>query len=84
MIPGFEGPFLSDPAGMIETECADKSITQKSVALTYALALRAKAIGGVEVDFKRANRAILDRWSMSGLERIKTLAWKYVEGKATP
>ena len=69
---------------MIEGECANKAVKQKSVALTYALALRAEAIGGMPCDWKRANAAILARWSMAGLERIKTLAWKYIDGTAKP
>ncbi len=26
------------------------------------------------------NQAIIDRWSMSGLERVKGMAWKHIEG----
>lgn len=80
----FAGPFLVDAASVVENECSMKEVTQKSVALTYALALRAEAIGGVKADWKRINRAILDRWSVAGLDRVKTRAWKIVEGKIQP
>jgi hypothetical protein len=67
---------LSDPTGQIERECAIPEITQKSVALTYALAMRDEAI--VPVDWKRANAAILKRWP-KGLVRVKEAAWKKLE-----
>ncbi len=66
--------MLADPTGQIERECADKAFTQASVALTYALALRDEA--HVPVDWKRANAAIRNRWSTTGLDRVKKAAWK--------
>lgn len=72
---------LADPTGTIERECADKVFTQKSVALTYVLAMSAEQ-HGVPVDWKRANAAIRSRWSLSGLERVKKMAWKMVRDKA--
>jgi hypothetical protein len=71
---------LADPTGTIERECADKVFTQKSVALTYALAMSAEQ-HGVPVDWKRANTAITARWP-KGLVRVKELAWKMVREKA--
>jgi len=64
---------LCDPTGQIERECADPDMTQASVALTYALAIRDEAI--VPVDWKRANEAIRARWP-KGLERVKRMAWR--------
>ena len=49
--------------------------TQKDIAKTYALGLRSQ----LPTDWKAANKAIIERWSISGLERIKQLAWS---GKA--
>jgi hypothetical protein len=63
---------LADPTGQIERECADKSMKQADIALTYALAIRDERF--VAVDWKRANAAILKRWPR-GLERVKKLAW---------
>ena len=49
--------------------------TQKDIAKTYALGLRSQE----PTDWAAANKAIIERWSVSGLERIKKLAWS---GKA--
>lgn len=66
---------LADPTNQIVMECADKAFTQKSVALTYALAMRDEAL--VPVDWKRANAAIIARWP-NGLARVKGMAWKMI------
>jgi len=52
-------------------EIADKDFKQRSIARTYALALRSSE----RVDWQTVNMAIIERWSISGLERIKKLAW---------
>jgi hypothetical protein len=52
-------------------EIADKEATQRDVAKTYRLALDA----GEEVSWGTVNRAIIARWSASGLRKIKTAAW---------
>lgn len=54
---------------VIENEIA-QGVTQKSVAMTYALALRSS----YPTDWKRVNAAIMARWSRTGLERVKKLA----------
>lgn len=66
--------MLADPTGQIERECADKVFKQRDVALTYALAIRDEK--DVPVDWKRVNAAIIGRWSMSGLDRVKKHAWR--------
>lgn len=71
---------LSDPTGQIERECAEKVFTQKSVALTYALAMHAEE-HGVPVDWARANAAIRNRWP-KGLVRVKEMAWRLVRERA--
>ncbi len=53
-------------------EVGDSRIKQKDVAVTYALALRSSDAP----NWATVNRAIMKRWSFSGLERIKKLAWK--------
>ena len=55
---------------VIENEI-EQGCTQKQIAQTYALALRSEE----PTDWKRANEAILKRWSPAGLERIKKMAW---------
>lgn len=61
---------------IIENEIRQGAI-QKVIAQTYALAIKSS----YPTDWQRVNRAIIDRWSMAGLERIKKLAWS---GKAFP
>lgn len=68
---------LSDPTGQIESECANRALKQRDVALTYALAMRDQDL--VPVDWKRANAAIAARWP-KGLVRVKQLAWKRLGG----
>ena len=48
--------------------------SQKSVAITYAMALASAAAGMDKPDWKAINTAILSRWKPSGLERIKKIA----------
>ena len=56
-------------------EVADRQFSQKSVALTYAMAIESSEAK----DWKAINEAIINRWSRSGLERIKRMAWKRIE-----
>jgi len=60
---------------VIETEIAN-GLTQKQVALTYALGL----LSSWPTDWARVNNAILSRWP-KGLNRVKEMAWKLVEEK---
>jgi len=49
----------------------DKGLTQKEVAKTYSLAM----ISMWPTDWGLVNRAIIKRWSKSGLQRIKVMAF---------
>jgi hypothetical protein len=71
---------LVNAASVVESEIA-AGLQQKDIALTYALAMRSED-GGEKQDWPRMNNAILARWP-KGLERVKTMAWKIAEGKAT-
>ena len=51
-----------------------QGLTQKEIAVTYALAIRSASVGADTPDWAAINGAILSRWKMSGLERIKKLA----------
>ena len=55
------------------SEIADKRFKQKSIAKTYALAIRSSERD--QVDWLKVNKAIIARWSMAGLERILKMAW---------
>lgn len=52
-------------------EIADKKCKRKDIARTYALALRSDH----PCNFAKVNKAIIERWSVSGLNWIKTAAW---------
>lgn len=51
-------------------DIANKSLKQKDIALTYRLAMGS----GERIDWGKVNRAIRERWSRSGLIRIKEMA----------
>ena len=59
-------------------EIADKRFKQRNVAKTYALSI----MSSEETDYEKVNKAIIERWSHSGLERIKQLAWRMVNDVA--
>jgi hypothetical protein len=62
---------LADPEGMLLEEIADRRLTQADIAMTYRLALRSHD----RVDWPKVNAAIIERWSLTGLKRVKRLAW---------
>jgi hypothetical protein len=61
---------IADVEGTIEREIAAKC-TQKQIAQTYALAIKSSW----PTDWPKVNQMIITRWSVSGLERIKKMAW---------
>ena len=54
--------------------------TRDDIAFHYS-ALIANTYPGDGVNWTLINRAILTRWSESGLQYIKRRAWKYLERK---
>ena len=71
-------PHLLDCTAVVLSEVA-QGMPQKTVAVTYALALRSAAAGCDNPDWASINRAILARWSFSGLNQVKKLAWKLAQ-----
>lgn len=61
-----------------------KQATQSDIALTYAMAIKSAAQKADNPDWSAINGAILARWKMSGLERIKKRAFDILAGKADP
>ena len=57
---------------VIENEIS-QGLPQKDIALTYAMAMRS-ADNGRDTDWRRINEAIIARWSMAGLTRVKKMA----------
>jgi hypothetical protein len=73
---------LGDPTGTLLHEIAAPEISRRQVAQTYRLAMESSE----PTDWPRVNRAILKRWSLSGLAWIKRQAhsgvcFKRLEGK---
>lgn len=62
-------------------EVGTKQLKQNDIALTYAMAIKSKHEGADDFEWGPINEAIIARWSMSGLERIKKRAWDILAGK---
>ncbi len=54
-------------------EIAIPQLYRRDIAKTYALAMKSSECG--LIDWAKVNRAIIGRWSVSGLEYIKQQAW---------
>jgi hypothetical protein len=67
---------LADPERVLLEEIADDRLKREDIAASYALAMKTPD----KVDWPKVNRAIIDRWSKSGLVFIKERAWKVVRG----
>jgi hypothetical protein len=71
--------MTSEPKFTMELACCESVIlneigmglNQKQIAQSYALALRSSW----PTDWKAVNEAIIKRWSVAGLTRIKNMAW---------
>jgi len=61
----------------ILNEISHKECKRKHIALTYYFCMASSE----EVDWGKINKAIIERWSHSGLNYIKTEAWKWHEKK---
>lgn len=65
--------FSIDFKEQILHEIQNKKMKQKDIAQTYVLLL-VQAGSGLSVDWREINKAIIERWSVSGLTRIKNMA----------
>lgn len=63
---------------IIVEQCLDKSVVQADVAKNYVEVIWQSgykhSIPAEEV--RRVNAAIVNRWSVAGLESVKEMAWK--------
>ena len=86
---------MVDPLGQIVRECEAGNVAWKSVALTYAFAIRQEPAANTAewnvAGWKAANLAIRERFKsekdpegLKTLIKIKDLAWAYLEGRKTP
>lgn len=62
---------LTNCTNMLLDEISNKKFKQKDISQTYALSLRSS----FPTNWKKVNQAIINRWSKSGLDRIKKMAW---------
>ncbi len=60
---------IANVEATIENEIA-QGMKQRDIAQTYALGMRSSS----PTDWKRVNQAIIAKWSMSGLLKIKKMA----------
>ncbi len=60
---------------VILNELAQREITQRQIAQTYRMTIESVHAGVDTVDWRVINEAIVKRWSATGLERIKGMAW---------
>lgn len=65
-------------------EIANKQFKQKDIALTYAMAMKSYFHKADTPDWSAINKAIVARWTWSGLDRIKKRAQDILAGKVQP
>lgn len=65
-------------------EAGTPEATQKDISLTYAMALKSQMERADMPRWPEINRAIIARWNMKALERIKKRAYDILTGKITP
>lgn len=70
---GFTFELMNCEAILLQ-EIAEPRCKQKSIIMTYGLALRSSERD--RINWRKVNEAIIARWSFSGLNRIKNAAWK--------
>lgn len=63
---------LTNITSTILREIATPQLKQADVAKTYALAIKSSE----KIDWSAINQAIITRWSRSGLNRVKKMAWR--------
>ena len=66
---------LADCQRVLLDEIAEPKYTHTGIAATYAMAI----CSSDTVDWKAVNRAIVKRWSISELMRIKRQAWRLID-----
>lgn len=74
-----DGQLHCDWPAFILNEIADPVMKRKQVAHTYGILIHTG-----HREFTAINQAILARWSPSGLNWIKTQAWRWVETGVMP
>lgn len=70
--------ILQNAEKTLLNEIDDRHKKQKDIAQTFAEALITQEQTEQKIDWSKINQAIVSRWSISGLERIKHLAYKII------
>lgn len=65
---------LENITNTILSEIAMPKLKQSDIAKTYALAI----VSDEKIDWSAINQAIITRWSRSGLNRVKQMAWHII------
>ncbi len=61
-----------------------RGVTQKDIALSYAMAMKSEIEGADKPDWPTINGAIVDRWKIRGLKLIKNRAHNILAGRIDP
>ena len=67
--------IMTDCENTLLRECELKEIKRNNIALTYRFAMEADKEGREKINWGKVNKAIIKRWSLSGLKYIKERAW---------
>lgn len=67
--------ILENVEMIIKMEINNPRMKQSDIAITYALAIISERFG-IPVNWTKINDTIRSRYTKSGLERIKGMAWK--------
>ena len=66
---------MNDETNNLLREIVRLDKKQKDIAVLYAGAIEINSL----IDWEAVNHAITVRWSKSGLERVKRMAWRLLE-----
>lgn len=72
--------FLMCANMVIRNEIA-QGLRQKDIALTWAMALHAQYVGGVDVDWTDIKAAIREKWGAKAVDRIGRQGWALFESR---
>lgn len=85
-------PTLADMGYRINMVCCtfvicneiEMGLSRKSVALSYALAMKSEAEGADKPDWRKINEAAIARWGVKGLSALKDRAYGIAVGRVDP
>lgn len=57
-----------------------QGLRMKDIASTYGMAIISETRGCDQPDWKAINQAIVTKWGSRGLNRVKSAAWRHING----